>query len=1729
MAEFGWAYVSGSNLPQGVDKAVQVKSGDEFNGNSNFTYDTSTNELILSGNMYLSGTLFANEFTTNVTSKNVINLSATGSTSFGDTTDDIHNFTGVVNLTAAADSALVYQNTSDNEYLTSSNPSDLATINANPDTVNFIKAVNPALVVSGAAVFNDPVSIQGGLFGASPIDVFAPLRYKAANDADDLLIQRGKFIGRVEISSSNAEHGLFMEGAARIKATTTQATSADLKPEMQFINNVVDQTTYPVIDLRKYDNITVEQHPQIDGYGSKMRRHDQYTIGDVHFATKLPILTGSDASDLSNYELTDFRISRITTTVDARRNAYQLNFLTAHTEFDPEYEEVFAVSGSGEGSSVREVSSSLSSSFSSSQHNTDPNSTVNTLIVGSFANPGQGNRYGLKRGIMVGGNILPLGANLTNFGGGSNHSTYEGTIGHPAARWGDLYVHDNRYIRWGQQASNGNYRDFFQTDLASAAGRNEENTVLLGFSTSSNMLEITGSPLLADGGLNITGSGYINFGLTTGSTGYGLRDNNGTLEFRNSGGESWAEFGTGTGDSTIGAAEDGSYTDGLFTDFVTTTLVGVPIDRFNEVLKILAPSPAPALSRVNFDNSAGSTVKLSFGTANVVSDYTSSNTAAGFTAVDVNGTYENETSGDNFRLGVYKNDTDITGFLNFHVVESTQNGYVSYSNDAFGNAETGSLKLELNGNIIHTVDLTGLTGTGNPFVGSANSLTGDSGFTNVSVTASSFDGNNSEWYIFKHRTAKVKVDVNDMVPGWNYVRAIHTVGATDYATNYVEWINDPSGSTNDLSVTNERIEDITLVGSKYVSGVQYNTDATANYKVDINNLYRNIYAASGTPVSFTVTNSTTPSPQGVPSINTGAGEDHTKILGITASLDYNSNSLVNGAITANVTVTHPFKSTISTVGSATTGNGFLIDNRTLASTNTSEKFHDETFRKTSGSYDAQGNVTAGTALWSSQNHMTDGGASGHTDGLLMFNQRLYSPVDGDIPAAGDFSSIANAESGQPDYSGVTGTRTFYRSIQNTSDVDLYNFVIESNKNGTTYNNSSLGTGNVHVFVKIPGTTGWMDATQAFTYGNTSDGDGALISAASDSDTHVVSFGTTPVIDDDYIMLKILADESWSGYISQLDFTLPGNQSQATPEVLSDINATQTGTTVKLSFGTLSNSISGYSNVDGSGVGSLSDVNSNGLYSVSGDRRGAFDTAELITGTVNDAIGGGSGYPVDAFFNGYSGNLVLEVNGVDVHTIDLTSTLNTIANDFNGNSSGFDLSAVNFSTLSNIPHYTKPYRTGTYQIGTADQRNGWNYARVKHGSNTTNYVEWVVDPSGAVDNTAVNTPVLSDFDHSDIYYQSGIKYFASRPSASFAYSGSNFYSNVYSRESDAISFGTTDRCSISNIRAVGTGVTTFDSGVSQTTMPALNNNDDCETTTLQVTGTVLFDNLTSISGGLGRFTDYDVSVASTLKHPFKTNRTTSTSSKTSFMVYSGSIGSTNLNTNEHFNTEDYRIVSGNYINQAAATDGGNAWNPQTQMNAANAHGDGMVTVNGYAISPFQIGKAGDTRNNSEGSTGLQAPAGNPNYSVLSDDVRTYYRYFRNETGLAKATGFSVKLYGDAYLCAKGGSFYTGTLGENKNINVELKVPFDPAFTGLDDTSTAWGDVVRPYQAGVQPDADGIGIYSGGNTDLNQTVDSNGRAIGIQLLEKQIRDDQYFVLKISAHKNWTGYLSRIEIVY
>jgi len=1190
--------------------------------------------------------------------------------------------------------------------------------------------------------------------------------------------------------------------------------------------------------------------------------------------------------------------------------------------------------------------------------------------------------------------------------------------------------------------------------------------------------------------------------------------------------------GAGGGSGQIGAAEDGSYTDGLYTDFVVTTPIGTAIDRFNEVLKILAPTPAPALSRKNYYNPAGLSVKLSFGTTNDLSSlgnpYASVGTAAGFEAKDVNQIYSASTSGNNFRLGVYNKTQAITGTLNFNVEKSIANGHLAFSDNSFGNAEAGSLKLEVNGAVIETLDLTGDIGAGVPNSGSGTAIGGDnSGFIKLSLSASSIDGNGAEWYIFKHRTADYKIGTTEQRDGWNYARVIHSIGATDYATNYVEWVNDPSGAVNDLSVTNQRIEEISLVGSKYLSGINYNTDATAKYKVEINNLYRNVFQASGTPISFTVTNSTTPSAQSVPDIT--GGDNHTKVLGVTGSLDYNGTSLLSGSITANVTVSHPFKSTISNVGSATTGNGFLIDNRTLSSTNLLERFHDETHRNASGSFDAQSDVTGGSLDWNSNTSMASAGT--HQNGMIYFDQKLQSPVNSSLPNAGNFSTLINAGS-QPDYTGISGTVRFYRKIQNTTSDPIRDLKITSTKNSTTYNNSSLGTGNLNFFIKIPGTTGWMDISQNFVYGNIEDGSGALIGGASnDTDNgdnvHHITFGTASVAVNDYVMLRIEGDSSWTGYLSQLSFQLGASTDTAsTPGVLSDINMVDSGTAAKLSFG-VSSSIDNYSNATGSniaGSGMLS-YNINDTYSVSDNKRGVLSAFTTMNGEINEGIGanGDGDFPAKVFFNAFTGSLILEVNGSEI----VSSPLNTLAgiNLSNGNGSRLSASSVQFSkTTDNILDFNLPYRSGIYEIAVPDQKVGWNYARLIHrvggvSDVDTNYIEWIVDPSGSINDLTSSSPLLKNFNHTSIYHQSGVKYFASSPTSSFTFKVDNCYRNVYSNSNTAVSFPTSNQITVNSIRLSGSGVTTKSVSATNTSLASLNSTALCHEKTLQVTGNVTFNQSTSLVGDstfVAGVSGYVVNVQGQVTHPLKNNVQTSTESKNNFLVFSASLGSTNQFTEEYFNKEFYRLTSGSYDTSASVNAG--TWSSENSMNDPSsypAYNDGMLVFNGYLISPIRGGNSGDFRNTQEGGT-LQSPSNNVDYSsgALSSSVRTFYRYYENNTSNDRSS-ITITMYGSGSLVNK-----STALGNNGNYYLEAKIP----------GNTAWLDVGKAYTSNNK-DTDGAGALVGGSSPT--PINTGGTSISCTFnggtQRGTVSGPDRVVLKISAHKDWIGYLSRLKVAY
>ncbi len=591
--------------------------------------------------------------------------------------------------------------------------------------------------------------------------------------------------------------------------------------------------------------------------------------------------------------------------------------------------------------------------------------------------------------------------------------------------------------------------------------------------------------------------------------------------------------------ASIGDPEDGNYGDGLFTDFTPGTRLGIAIDRFNEVLKGLAPGAAPGLDNMD-SNNYGASAKLSFGSSQSISGYTNvqpstlSSPSSALSNVDINGSYDtiNPTDSD-IRAACFNGTVTVEGTLN----EDISADGVNYPEHAFGNGDQGTLSLFVNNNAsaIHSVDLSSF--------GSGNSLNGNgSGFISLSAADPAHFADGSEFATFKHRTGSFRVATQDQQNGWNYARVTHVVGAVTSSCNYVEWVND--SDSNALAAAGSALDTLSMTGLRTLSGVRYNTGGTAEYRVRVTNAYKNVYSPSN--ITFTGT-SCTVSSQAFPSINNGGGENENKVLHITGSATINADPILNSTVSVSVNVPHPLKSNISSGGSQSIA-GILLYNLSNTSTVTSETFLAENYRRISGSYGSQADVLSNSTNWSSSVHMSASNA-GHEDGLMFYNSRLRAPRqgtnNGDFRNSTDGGSIANGPTENVNYSGITsGKRTFYRYFQNNSGGAKTDFRLAINGTGTIVSQgTSLGTGNISVLVKLPSTsanqvTGWMDLAVAFATGQTSNGDGCLNGSFDSSlnATNDATFGTVFVDDDEYIMLKIEADASFTGNIDTITLT-----------------------------------------------------------------------------------------------------------------------------------------------------------------------------------------------------------------------------------------------------------------------------------------------------------------------------------------------------------------------------------------------------------------------------------------------------------------------------------------------------------------------------------------------------------------------------------------------------------------
>lgn len=598
----------------------------------------------------------------------------------------------------------------------------------------------------------------------------------------------------------------------------------------------------------------------------------------------------------------------------------------------------------------------------------------------------------------------------------------------------------------------------------------------------------------------------------------------------------------------IGPAEDGDYTDGVFTDFTSTTPIGTAIDRFNELFMSLVPASAPALSDWSGSRSGGVNGKLSFDDSNPIagSTYYGANTAPS-SPISVDGTWAS--SGKRLSIYAASNTNDITGTLNNTVVASLATPTPAYPANSFGDADKGSLRLIVNGTIASTASLAAVAAINNTVGGTKT------GFILSSATASKFSSGAS-FETFKYRTGTYLVKNNDpfLRYGYNYIIAEHVHTTFTRTLTRYDFIIDHN--TDATSFSNESIPSFTLTGSKYLSGIAYYTGGSLQYNLRIDNLYRNTYYSSSDAITFTDQSS---------SGNAGTNPILTTTLayslpvcsgnelkGITLSTDFNSGSPIsfnivssgkrrlNDRIGLNTTAKRTLQGSATSIG-ASVSNVYL-DNVSATSTDVFEGFDDETRRLREGAYNLISSISSGA--WDNSQSLTTGDAN-HITGLQVYGSTLIYPVT-NFSTPGSAATNLNFGVAGSDYSGATGERTYIRYFRQVSPT-TGNFKINIAGSGGTFipAGSALSGNNIHVEFKAPGSaaaeTGWLDAYTDFATNQWADGNGGRKSSEGSGRAFNTDWGLTigtksTSATSGYIIVKITVAATFTGSFTGITFT-----------------------------------------------------------------------------------------------------------------------------------------------------------------------------------------------------------------------------------------------------------------------------------------------------------------------------------------------------------------------------------------------------------------------------------------------------------------------------------------------------------------------------------------------------------------------------------------------------------------
>jgi len=552
-------------------------------------------------------------------------------------------------------------------------------------------------------------------------------------------------------------------------------------------------------------------------------------------------------------------------------------------------------------------------------------------------------------------------------------------------------------------------------------------------------------------------------------------------------------------------------------------------------------------------------------------------------------------------------------------------------------------------------------------------------------------------------------------------------------------------------------------------------------------------------------------------------------------------------------------------------------------------------------------------------------------------------------------------------------------------------------------------------------------------------------------------------------------------------------------LLDDIGRTTSGVTGDLSFDA-SNPIAEATYVGVTGIGALSAVTVDNSFANSGDRIGIIDASTDVTGILNDdVVAHEYSYPANAFGNGELGNLILELNGVEVRNIDLTTAG---AVDDGASTTGFTISDKTPCEFSNgYPFVQFQYRTGTYRIDSGDMNNGWNYARVIHRigvtETTTNYVDWVVDAnasatsySGIVFDNLIMTNNGNDSD-----FLSGVEYWR-EGTADYDVVISNGQRNTY---------------------ITGSAITFTETNGTVSNQAFLNTSGD------ELQQRTLTDLTFTINSSI-RLLNANITNRTSVNRTINANEANSSTSTIASILMDDLINHTaTANSSENFNGEGYRLPSNVSLTSTSyasgAQNGPVVWDPQLTIADAGSAGynNGLLVYNSSVRYPTQGLLGGDFRDDSDGGSIAYSPSTadgrlNMNYSTGVTGEREYLCYFYDSSSRQNFT-FNFTVNNTTFVAASN----RGSLSGN-NVTCEILAP-NTTDNGSPTFTVEFKDMVTPYTADTA-----IGAYY---SSFGSTIPTNW---GVSLGGKATADSGYaIVVRITAPASWAGYISNISCTF